>query len=286
MRGGLDDALDKLARRNELRRRAAEEASGAPTAVTEVVEAIAAAVARHPALVVTVGIEGDGEPILLHFHTENGVVQVNADNSLSASAVAPEPAASKHADAEIAEDVYAIPADWPVTIDPGAVTRRLSHDDQDRYGPASTEYEPPSARFFGELSTVEHPYGGFGAKPAAPPVAQPFPPHPLAATPPPQVPEQATQRIDPAKYRAALDQLPRNPAMPLQYHPRPSTAQPEQPGAEPPNRGALPQRGEMPAPLPKPIPLPIERPEETEVAARRLSALLRDDPSLLDLRAD
>jgi hypothetical protein len=37
----------------------------------------------------------------------------------------------------------------------------------------------------------------------------------------------------------------------------------------------------MPAPLPKPIPLKVERPEETEMAARRLAALLRDDPSLL-----
>jgi hypothetical protein len=38
----------------------------------------------------------------------------------------------------------------------------------------------------------------------------------------------------------------------------------------------------MPAPLPKPIPLQVERPEETEMAVRRLAALLRDDPSLLD----
>jgi ABC-type uncharacterized transport system ATPase subunit len=41
VRGGLDDALDKLARRDELRRRAAGEATGTTPAVTELVEAIA-----------------------------------------------------------------------------------------------------------------------------------------------------------------------------------------------------------------------------------------------------
>jgi len=46
-----------------------------------------------------------------------------------------------------------------------------------------------------------------------------------------------------------------------------------------------PQRGDsMPTPLPRPIPLQVERPEDTELAARRLAALLRDDPSLLNNR--
>ena len=39
------------------------------------------------------------------------------------------------------------------------------------------------------------------------------------------------------------------------------------------------QRG-MPAPLPEPIPLKVDI-EETELAAKRLAALLRDNPSLL-----
>jgi hypothetical protein len=39
------------------------------------------------------------------------------------------------------------------------------------------------------------------------------------------------------------------------------------------------QRG-MPAPLPEPIPLKVDT-EETELAAKRLAALLRDNPSLL-----
>ncbi|GAB1643642.1 hypothetical protein [Krasilnikovia sp. MM14-A1259] len=84
MRGGLDDALDKLARRDELRRRAAGEAT--PPAVTELVEAIAAVVGRNPALAVTVGVEGAGDPVLLHFAVEDGVVQVSADHTVATRA--------------------------------------------------------------------------------------------------------------------------------------------------------------------------------------------------------
>src|SRR5512144_242398 len=92
VRGGLDDALEKLARRDELRRRAAGEATGTSPAVTELVEAIAGVVARHPELGVTVGAEGSGEPVLLHFFFAEGQVQVTADNPVQPEAVA------RHAD--------------------------------------------------------------------------------------------------------------------------------------------------------------------------------------------
>jgi hypothetical protein len=83
--------------------------------------------------------------------------------------------------------------------------------------------------------------------------------------PRPSVPSQsgaATQRIHPEQYRAPAE---------------PSAAEriPQQP-----------QPNGMPAPLPHPIPLQVERPEETEMAARRLAALLRDDPSLLNRPPD
>src|SRR5688572_16407329 len=68
VRGGLDDALEKLARRDELRRRATGEATGTSPAVTELVEAVAAVVAHHPELGVSVGVEGAGDPMLLHFY--------------------------------------------------------------------------------------------------------------------------------------------------------------------------------------------------------------------------
>ncbi len=87
---GLDDALDRLARRDQLRRRAAGESPGTPPAVTELVEAIAGVVGRHPELAVTVGVEGMGDPTLLHFAVEDGIVQVSADNSVGRRV--PEPA--------------------------------------------------------------------------------------------------------------------------------------------------------------------------------------------------
>ncbi|MEV6601402.1 hypothetical protein AB0M36_31805 [Actinoplanes sp. NPDC051346] len=98
---GLDDALDKLARRDELRRRAAGEATSTPPAVTELVEAIAAVVGRNPELAVTVGVEGAGDPVLLHFALEDGIVQVSADNSVAQRAS--EPAHGEIIDVEVAQ---------------------------------------------------------------------------------------------------------------------------------------------------------------------------------------
>ncbi|WP_067509316.1 hypothetical protein [Actinoplanes sp. TFC3] len=95
---GLDDALDRLARRDQLRRRAAGESAGTPPAVTELVEAIAAVVGRNPSLAVTVGVEGAGEPTLLHFAVEDGIVQVSADNSVAQRAGTPGGAEHPHGD--------------------------------------------------------------------------------------------------------------------------------------------------------------------------------------------
>ena len=130
MRGGLDDALDKLARRDELRRRAAAgENPGPPPAVSELVEAIAGVITRHPNLSVTVGVEGAGDPVLLHFGFADGTVQVRAAHAVPAPTSA-EPARA-HADFEIVDD---------------EPPPRGSHDDQDRFGPTDYEYaEPPTA---------------------------------------------------------------------------------------------------------------------------------------------
>ncbi|GIM95096.1 hypothetical protein [Paractinoplanes toevensis] len=261
MRGGLDDALDKLARRDELRRRAAGDTSGPSPAVAELVEAIAAVVARHPQLGVTVGAEGAGEPVLLHFFFAEGQVQVSADTAVAPPESAPP--AARHADFEIDPDE-------PVAEEQSYYAPPPSYDDQDRYG-----YSP-------ESDTAERRYGSFDQPPAEPyyaaahnvgedsrdlgarmrdlgmasrggPPAQPdYPPHPFAATPPPPVPtaaQESTRRIHAAD-------------IPHQPQPQRATG--------------------MPTPLPKPIPLKVERPEETEMAARRLAALLRDDPSLLN----
>src|SRR5215216_6645190 len=133
---GLDDALDKLARRDELRRRAAGEPTGTPPAVTELVEAIAAVVSRNPKLEVTVGVEGAGDPILLHFAMEDGVVQVSADNSVASRVTDATTTSPRHADFEVeVEEPYP-------PHEAGHDTHRISYDDRDRYDPG-TGYPAP-----------------------------------------------------------------------------------------------------------------------------------------------
>jgi hypothetical protein len=330
VRGGLDDALDKLARRDELRRRATSEATGTPAAVTELVEAIAAVVARNPRLGVTVGVEGEGDPMVLRFYFDEGQVQVTADNTLVARATDDGP---RHADFDVVvgEPVDEVPPPYP-----NGETERLDQDNQDRYGSAGHLYEQPA--YYAEPDTAERRYGTFDGPPPPYPAPetgensrdlgarmrdlgmasssqqqdyqrpdyqqpdyqqqdyqqqdyqqpdyqqqdyqqqdyqqQEYPPHPLAPTPPPPVPPQRTRRIDPQQYRA-----PAEPAAEERMHPEwgGATERIVPPPPEP--------RG-MPTPLPQPIPLQVERPEETEMAARRLAALLRDDPTLLNHRPE
>ena len=263
MRGGLDDALDKLARRDELRRRAAGESNGTPPAVTELVEAIAGVVSRNPQMSVTVGVEGAGDPVLLHFAMVDGVVQVTADNTVAARATE---AAPRHADFEIE-------VEEPVEEPPAPAERpRASRDDQDRFGPtdyADAEYD------YTEPSTAEQPIvvgrheQAFGHEQAGRAGQGNITPHPFAATPPPPVPPQTTAHPYAA---AAPPYAAAPPPPPRPYAPPPVPFHPQH---------AEPQSG-FPEPLPEPIPLKVERPEETELAARRLAAMLRDDPTLLD----
>ncbi|GAB1695068.1 hypothetical protein [Krasilnikovia sp. M28-CT-15] len=141
MRGGLDDALDKLARRDELRRRAAGEAT--PPVVTELVEAIAAVVGRNPELAVTVGVEGAGDPVLLHFAVEDGVVQVSADHTVAVRAT--DPASATPADFDIAVgepiDEPANPGTPPSAHGAGA-DRPWGAGDHHRYGSRAPEPAP------------------------------------------------------------------------------------------------------------------------------------------------
>jgi hypothetical protein len=321
VRGGLDDALDKLARRDELRRRTAGEATGTSPAVQELVEAIAGVVGNNPRLEVTVGVEGAGDPVLLHFAMESGTVQVSVDNSVASRVAEAEPTSPRHADFDIeldepaeetpyTEAPYAEPAPTPATAprlaEPGQDTRRISYDDRDRFGysdaPHSASSEPAApahadGAYFAEPVSSDRRYEGhrrfddddftspefFASKasyrddssfgrdpfprtngdvpePAAPTRDNnPYPPHPFAATPPPPVPPQTSRRVHAEQHRAPEE---------------PSAAERQRRPEQPP-----PQRG-MPTPLPKPIPLQVDT-EETEMAARRLAALLRDNPTLL-----
>jgi hypothetical protein len=217
--------------------------------VQELVEAIAAVVGRNPSLAVTVGVEGAGEPVLLHFALEDGVVQVSADNTVAARVAEAEPTSPRHADFDIAvgEPVEEPPYSYDVPAaaayappSGGQETTRLTYED------LNPPYDPGYARspFAEESYFGDNRYEGqrrFGPHEAEPE------PHPFAATPPPPVPPQ-TRRIHAEQHRA-----------------------PEEQSAA--------ERG-MPTPLPEPIPLRVDT-EETELAARRLSALLRDNPTLL-----
>jgi hypothetical protein len=295
VRGGLDDALDKLARRDELRRRAAGEATGTPPAVQELAEVIASVVGRNPKLAVTVGVEGAGDPVLLHFAVEDGVVQVSVDNSVATRVASP-----KHADFDIEvdePDTAAQPATPAYPPEVGQETRRISYDDRDRYDPG-TGYAPsaygdetPTAATSGYSDDESHAdstrydrhrrydddftspdffpprNGGSSDRESAFPTSDSstYPaPHPFAATPPPPVPPQTSRRVHAEQHRAPEEMS----AALRASEPRAS----EQPSAAA-------QRG-MPTPLPQPIPLKVDS-EETELAAKRLAALLRDNPSLL-----
>ncbi len=292
MRGGLDDALEKLARRDELRRRATGETTGTSPAVTELVEAVAAVVAHHPELGVSVGVEGAGDPMLLHFYFDDGQVQVNAENAVGAA----EPAspAPRHADFEVEAEEPPAP-----TFGYAAPEERHYDDQADtaerRYG----NFDEPPAEDVGETSR------DLGARMRDLGMATTREPHPFAATPLPEVPPQTvSNRPMPPSPAHAMPARPR-PAVPPQPGPAYGHGQPDynstrriQPEhyhapAEPAAAERIPQqpvpghrppdqRGSMPTPLPQPIPLKVERPEETEIAARRLAALLRDDPTLLN----
>jgi hypothetical protein len=296
VRGGLDDALDKLARRDRLRRRVAGETIGIPPAVQELVEAIAAVVGRNPKLEVTAGVEGAGDPTLLHFVVEEGMVQVSADSSVASRVTEATPASPRHADldaeaAQAAEEPYVVPPAYAPSAAYGAEqetdepTRWISYDDRDRYDPgmgygpggyteAEAYADPYDRPYEGQRRHEEPRLNGaahasrestFSTADSAT-GEDPFL-HSFAATPPP-VPPQAGRRIRPEHHRA-----PEEPSAAERSAGR--TTEPPIPGQRP----AEPRRG-MPAPLPEPIPLTVDS-EETEMAAQRLAAMVRDNPTLL-----
>jgi hypothetical protein len=301
VRGGLDDALDKLARRDELRRRAEGGGTGTPPAVQDLIEAIAAVVGRNPALAVTVGVEGAGDPVLLHFTMQDGTVQVTADNAVASRVAEAAPTSPRHADFDIdPEDPVQEPFQHsaPPAYETGQATRRISYDDPafsahpfgayaDDPSPSHRRPEPPDdgrngaplppfsgppasgAPSSGEPSSGA-PSSGAPSDPfgSSDPFASPDPlgaTRPLASNPPHPFGQassafasQATRRIYTQHHRAADD---------------PSGAE-QIPGHR------LAEQRMMPTPLPEPVPLHVDS-VETELAAKRLAALLRDNPSLL-----
>jgi hypothetical protein len=275
VRGGLDDALDKLARRDELRRRAEGGGIGTPPAVRDLVEAIAAVVGRNPALAVTVGVEGAGDPVLLHFAVQDGIVQVSADNAVASRVAEAAPTSPRHADFDI-DPEDPVQESYPYSAAPapetGQATRRISYDD-----PAFSAYRSGTYRDapFGsqaETSFANHaqaPFrsqaaASFGSQPETPFGSQPETPFgsqaegPFASHRRPEARDDATRRLYTQHRRAA-----------------------DEPAATERISGQrLAEQHVMPTPLPEPVPLKVDS-TETELAARRLAALLRDNPTLL-----
>ena len=288
MRGGLDDALDKLARRDELRRRAEGGGIGTPPAVQDLVEAIAAVVGRNQALAVTVGVEGAGDPVLLHFAVQDGIVSVSADNTVATRVAEAAPTSPRHADFDVDPD-DAVPYSAAPASDPGQATRRISYEDPafDAYrsetyadgSPAShRRYESdgvPSSPLSGRPSYsfddpdpfeptrpsaggTSHPFSGGAPHPSAGGAPHPFSggaPHPFGQ-PSSAFGSEATRRI----YR---------------QHRADDAPATERSAGQRIGDGRI-----MPTPLPEPMPLQFDT-TETELAAKRLAALLRDNPSLL-----
>jgi hypothetical protein len=279
VRGGLDDALDKLARRDELRRRAEGGGIGTPPAVQDLVEAIAAVVGRNPALAVTVGVEGAGDPVLLHFAVQDGIVQVSADNTVASRVAEAAPTSPRHADFDI-DPEEAVQEAYPYSAAPapsatpetGQATRRISYDDPAFAAYRSGRYadspfashrrpEPPD-----DPSNGSSPSPSGGAAPDAFGSPDPFDAtRPLAGSaqrlfgqPSSAFASQATRRIYTQQHRTTEE---------------PTAAE------RMPDHGPAEQRT-MPTPLPKPVPLNVDS-AETELAAKRLAALLRDNPTLL-----
>jgi hypothetical protein len=77
VRGGLDDALERLARMDQLRRRAESAAGGAPTAhgLAEAIEAVRRVVERYPDLAITVYGQQGQASAEVRIEREGGVVR-------------------------------------------------------------------------------------------------------------------------------------------------------------------------------------------------------------------
>jgi hypothetical protein len=293
VRGGLDDALEKLARRDELRRRAAGQSAGTPPAVSELVEAVAAVVARNPELAITMGVEGAGDPVLLTFAVDDGIVQVSADNPLTAQVTDDVPGGHRHADFDLDLD----PEPEPDLIEVDLSDSHLSDshlsdshlDDPHLGGPTPPDTRPVEDEpAFAETTWRSDLFADEPAAPARPAYAD----DPYASERDPYADDRGHE--DTLSYNKKFGRPEPVYETPVAYEEptafgrpqaRPEPVAPQSGMVPPQTRGARdlddePVQRQMPAPMPTPMPLRVE-PEVTELAAKRLAAMLREDPSLL-----
>lgn len=261
MRGGLDDALERLKRRDELRRRASSDGGGisTPPAVTELAEAVAAVVARHPDLAITMGVEGVGAPMLLRVAYEDGTVHVTADNPAEVTAApGPGPVVDFDfdfgAETEAEADFEAEAAEVVEPVEPVPAAAWAEHNGHDG----------PTSRW--ERTVVL------------------TPPEPTPAPDPSRFEQPRT--VNPSFEKTRVLRPPRDAGGAHRSGAAP--APPADDGETVAFTSAGPFRpapaaSVQPPPLAEPIPYTVEpgQPEQTEQAAKRLAALLREDPSLL-----
>jgi len=237
VRGGLDDALERLARRDELRRRTSPEGS-TPPAVTELAEAVAAVVARHSDLAITMGVEGAGAPVLLRVAVEDGTVHI-AVTSPEVTATA-EPAPIVDFDFE-AEDAF----ESEEAFEPEVPEPAPAWPDSHGYaGGSGSPWEPTTV-----FDPEPEPASRFD---------QPERFSPSVETTRVMYPQRADGYTGGAHHHGAAE--------------HPAAFRPEQPPSP-----------MQPPPLAEPIPFTLEpgQSEQTEQTAKRLAALLREHPSLL-----
>lgn len=245
MRGGLDDALQKLARRNELRRRASQQSAPAEApALTELVESVAAFVGRHPELRVALAVEGLGTPTAVRVWYRDGQPQVRTEPLLDAPYAADDAAGWEDPPAHPAPEAV-IPADVAWTTSEAATLPLRT--------PAAAPRSPA---------------------PGSPAPSSPAPSSPAIGSPAPGTPAPGSPAVGPG-----LDLPGRAPVDPA---PEPAGLEPFGTGLTPPTvplrRNDLVEERTVPLRRP-PEPLVIP---SSDQAAKRLAALLREDPSLLN----
>lgn len=94
MRGGLDDALSRMARRDELRRRA--EGSAGSSGIEEVIRAVQRVVEKHPELSVMMAIDDPETTLWAQVKQSNGHAEVTVSPGDSPPPPPPTPAPPPH----------------------------------------------------------------------------------------------------------------------------------------------------------------------------------------------
>ncbi|MFV2084308.1 hypothetical protein [Micromonospora sp. LOL_021] len=85
MRGDLDDALARLARRDQLQKRVSQGNDRTASAAHEIAAAVRQVVERHPGLTATVHLTHGGQAVQLTVGNRDGRVQVTVDGGTPAA---------------------------------------------------------------------------------------------------------------------------------------------------------------------------------------------------------